>query len=219
MTVKTLIFDFDGLILDTEYPIYQAIQNVYQRYGVELPLSEYTYCIGSYEDEDTFLRNLEEKINHTLDRALLKQEIQLSVKQDVNREQALPGVASVLEQAKNLGLQCVIASSSGYEWVNTHLERLRLRHYFSSLSTADEVEYVKPNPELFLLALNKSKSLPQEAIVFEDSVNGIQAALKAGIYRVAVPNRITCDLDFSNANVVLNRIDEIPLPDLLKKVK
>jgi putative hydrolase of the HAD superfamily len=92
MTVKALIFDFDGLILDTESPIYYAIRDTYQQYGFDLPMDEYTYCIGSYEDNNHFLRKLEEKVQIPLDIELLGSQINTNMLQKINASSALPGV-------------------------------------------------------------------------------------------------------------------------------
>ncbi len=218
MTVKALIFDFDGLILDTESPIYFAIRDVYQEYGFDLPMDEYTYCIGSYEDTNHFLRKLEAKIQKPLDIELLNEQINTKMLKMINTASALPGVVNLLEQAKRLGLTCIIASSSDFNWVENHLQRLEIRHYFSHLCTSDDVQKVKPEPDLFLLALERGKIAADEAIIFEDSSNGIIAAYRAGIFRIAIPNPMTAALDFSKANLILNRIDDHPLPELLTKV-
>ncbi|MBI9048371.1 MAG: HAD-IA family hydrolase [Anaerolineaceae bacterium] len=219
MTVKTLIFDFDGLILETEYPIYKAIRDVYQQYGSDLPLDEYTYCVGGSEDNYHFLHLLEKKINRKLDINTINQRVHSAMMVEINLSQALPGVESVLQQAKDMKLQCLVASSSDFNWVNTHLLRLGLRDYFTDLCTAEDVQHVKPEPDLYLLALKKANVQANQAIVFEDSSNGIVAASRAGIFGVAVPNRITENLDFSKANLILKQIDEIPLIELIEKVK
>lgn len=218
MTVKALIFDFDGLILDTESPIYYAILDTYQQYGFDLPMDDYTYCIGSYEDNNHFLRKLEDKVQKPLDIEFLSSQINTKMMQKINSASALPGVVDLLEQAKKLGLQCIVASSSDLAWVDTHLQRLAIRHYFSHLCTSDDVQRVKPEPDLFLLALERGNISANEAIIFEDSSNGIVAAYRAGIFRVAVPNPMTKNLDFSKANLILNQIDDIPLAELLTKV-
>jgi putative hydrolase of the HAD superfamily len=218
MTLKALIFDFDGLILDTESPIYYAIRDVYQQYGFAFPLDEYTYCIGSYEDTGHFLHKLREKMQTPLNFEQLLTQINTTMLQNVNSSTALPGVVNLLEQAKTAGLECLVASSSSYDWVNSQLTRLGLRHFFTHVCTSDDVQHVKPEPDLFLLALSRANIQANEAIIFEDSANGILAAFRAGIFRIAVPNPMTQHLDFSKANMVLKRIDEVPVNELLTKV-
>ena len=219
MTVKALIFDFDGLILETEYPIYKAIRDVYRKYGTDLQLEDYTYCVGSIEDNHHFLHLLEKQLKTKLDIEHLAEEIYRAMMDDISTSDALPGVESMLKQAQDLHIPCVVASSSDYPWVSNHLKNLDLEKYFSAICTRENVENVKPEPDLFLYALQQANVQANEAIVFEDSQNGILAASRAQIFSVAVPNLVTRNLDFSKANLVLNRIDELPLRDLLIKVK
>jgi HAD superfamily hydrolase (TIGR01509 family) len=218
MTVKALIFDFDGLIIDTEFPIYNAIRRIYRRYHQDLPLDDYTFCIGSDIKDDTFLNQLQDLIHQSLDYEALQKEIRQNMLAEIAKNPVLPGVLPILQQAQALNIPCLIASSSERKWVVGYLEKLGLIPYFMDICTSEDVVHVKPEPDLFLLALQKAKAKPNEAIVFEDSSNGIIAAYRAGIFSVAVPSEITKKLDFSKANLVLHRIDEIPLQNLLTKV-
>jgi beta-phosphoglucomutase-like phosphatase (HAD superfamily) len=77
----------------------------------------------------------------------------------------------------------------------------------------------KPNPDLFLLALDRLKVRQNEAIVFEDSPNGVRAARSAGIFVVAVPNSVTSQLSIENANLTLSSLADLPLHELLDKVQ
>ena len=170
MTIKTLIFDFDGLILETEYPIYRAIRDIYRKYGTDLKLEDYTYCVGSTEDSNHFLHLLEKEINQQLDVKKISEEIYLDMTEDINSAAAIPGVENMLKQAQALNLTCVVASSSDYPWVHTHLKRLGFVKYFSAICTRENVTQVKPSPELFQFALKEANAKPEEAIVFEDSI-------------------------------------------------
>jgi putative hydrolase of the HAD superfamily len=219
MTVKALIFDFDGLILETEYPIYRAIRDVYRKYDTDLKLEDYTYCVGSIEDNHHFLHLLEKELNKPLDIESLAEEIYQDMMNEINSSAIIPGVENMLSQARDLGITCVVASSSDLPWVGGHIKRLGLDGYFSAICTRENVKKVKPEPDLFQYALTQANAQPDEAIVFEDSLNGIIAASKAGIFGVAVPNEVTRNLDFSIANLVLTQIDDIPLAELVKKVK
>ena len=96
-----------------------------------------------------------------------------------------------------------------------HLSRLDLVRYFDFILTSEDVEKVKPQPDLFLLALSKLKISPGEAVVFEDSPNGITAARTAGIYVIAVPNDITRWMDTSHANLEVPSFTEIDLEHLI----
>ena len=109
-----------------------------------------------------------------------------------------------------------IASSSNRDWVRGHLARLGLLEYFDVVHTSDDVERTKPDPALFLLALQSLDLLPGEAIVLEDSPNGVKAAKDAGIFAVAIPNPLTANLDLGLADLVLESLAELSLVDLLQ---
>jgi beta-phosphoglucomutase-like phosphatase (HAD superfamily) len=126
-----------------------------------------------------------------------------------------------LHEAKRLGLKLAIGSSSSHSWVDTHAKRLGIFDDFDQVICADDVGVgrTKPNPDLFLLALERLKVRANEAIVFEDSPNGVKAARSAGIFVVAVPNAVTALLPFENANLTLRSLADLSLAALLDKVK
>jgi putative hydrolase of the HAD superfamily len=126
-----------------------------------------------------------------------------------------------LHEAKRFGLKLAIASSSPHSWVDTHAKRLGIFDYFDMVICADDVAAgrTKPNPDLFLLALDQLRVRKDEAIVFEDSPNGVKAAKSAGIFVVAVPNPVTSLLSIENANLTLTSLTDLSLPELLNKVK
>jgi HAD superfamily hydrolase (TIGR01509 family) len=133
----------------------------------------------------------------------------------------LPGVKEYLEEAKRLGLKLAIASSSHHAWVDDHAKRIGVFDYFDHVIAADDVGpgRTKPNPDLFLTALSRLKVPKEAAIVFEDSPNGVQAANRAGIFVVAVPNSVTSTLTLDGANLIVKSLSEMSLSQLLDKVK
>ena len=215
--IRGVIFDFDGLIIDTEGPVYQSWVEIYEEYRAILPLDDWTAIIGTSDLEhfDPFTR-LEKQIGHKLDRETLgprryAREIELAEAQPI-----LPGVEEKIADAKDRGLKLGIASSSSFNWVGGHLERLGLIHNFDVICTRDDVEHTKPDPALFVLALESLSLKPDEAIVFEDSPNGITAANTAGIFSVAVPNPLTRSLNLDHANLRLNSLADISLEEIIQ---
>jgi HAD superfamily hydrolase (TIGR01509 family) len=213
--IKGLIFDFDGLILDTELPEYDTWQQVFLEYGLSLPIEEWAKALGaSYAAFDPALY-LMQQTGQKLDYAELHRvhnEMSLEI---INQSPALPGVNQIILRARQLGLSLAIASSSPSDWVLTHLERLGLTLKFDCILTADDVERVKPAPDLFLLALSRLKLQPDEAIVFEDSPNGITAGNAAGIFTIGVPNAISSLLDTNHASLRISSLDAITLDDMI----
>ncbi|UCD99897.1 MAG: HAD family hydrolase [Chloroflexota bacterium] len=219
MTIKALVFDFDGLILDTEGPVFQSWQELFRSHGQELTLDDWQICIGSAEGTATFFENLGEKLGNPLDMEIeapkrLQRELQLIAGQPI-----LPGVRAYLQRAADLGLKIGIASSSPCSWVLKHLQERGLREYFACVLAADDVGITKPDPDLYLTALDCLGINSQEAIAFEDSPNGVLAAKRAGIFCVAVPNPLTKKLRIEEADLQLNSLEEMPLDELLARVE
>ena len=216
--LKALIFDFDGLILDTETPEYLAWKNIYTEYGFELPHDEWGKIIGGYGlsnfDAAEHLSLLSQgrldsvslRARHTLESAAL-----------IRAQPILPGVLDYIHEAKRLNLKLAIASSSHHAWVDTHAKRLGIFDHFDTVVCADDVGAgrTKPNPDLFLLALKQLEVQKEAAVVFEDSPNGVLAANRAGIFVVAVPNPLTALLNLDGADLKLQSLADVSLMDLI----
>jgi HAD superfamily hydrolase (TIGR01509 family) len=219
---RALLFDFDGLILDTETPEYQVWQAIYREHGFELPDEEWGKIIGGYGissfDAAEHLALLSQG---RLDSVSLRDRHRSESHAITLAQAILPGVVDYLHEAKRLGLKLAIASSSPHSWVDTHARRLGILDYFDRVICADDVGpgRTKPNPDLFLLALDRLQVRANEAIVFEDSPNGVRAARSAGIFVVAVPNTVTSQLSIENANLTLRSLTDLSLHELLNKVK
>ena len=218
--LKALIFDFDGLILDTEMPDYDSWQSVYSRYGKSLPIEKWGQIVGGTGASDFDPRQyLETLTGESLDR----EEIWISRRQhyldSVSEQPILPGVLELLDQAEAADLKLAVASSSPENWVRGHLTRLGLADRFQTIKTADDVSKTKPAPELFLAVLSEFKIQADEAIVFEDSPNGILAAAAAGIPCVAIPNPLTKQLKFEQASLQLASLADLSLSELIEKLE
>ncbi len=216
--IRALIFDFDGLILDTEKTAYQSWQELYAEYNCELPLETWAQCIGN---DDLFnpLDYLEGLLGKPVRREQLLEQRRLRHLELIEQNIALPGVEAYLQEAKRLGLKLAVASSSPRSWVTGHLTRLSLLSYFDRLCCGDEVVHKKPHPELFQTALQALNVSASEAIALEDSPNGVRAARGAGIFCVAIPNPVTGQLPLDHANLRLNSMAAMPLSDLIALVE
>lgn len=216
--IRGLIFDFDGLILDTEGPVYQSWVELYQEFGVELPFHLWASIIGTsdYEHFDPYIM-LEEKTGHSLDHAALQERRYARELEMTNQQPILSGVEEKLDQAREMGLKLGVASSSSRRWVAGHLTRLGLIHFFEVIHTSDDVEHTKPDSALFLLTLRSLNLRPEEAIVFEDSPNGVTAAKMAGIFTVAVPNPLTRSLPLNHADLHLDSLADLSLEEIIQK--
>lgn len=213
MTLRAIIFDFDGLILDTEWPIFRAWQLAYERHGHTLTLDEWAHCIGTWGAFDP-LADLAERVAD-LDTDVVVADVDTWHAELLQAEAILPGVLDWLEQARALGLAIGLASSSHAAHISDHLARLGLRHHFSAVRCHGEGLPPKPAPDLYLAACGALGVEPRDALAVEDSPHGIAAAKTAGLRCVAVPNRLTAGLDLSQADVVLESLADLPLASLV----
>lgn len=219
MKIKGLLFDFDGLILDTEGPVYQSWRELFHSYGYDLTLEDWQICIGSAEGTASFFENLAEKLGNPVDLdsetpKRLERELELIASQPI-----LPGVREHLQRAAELGLKMGVASSSPCKWVEGHLKERGLRDYFHCVLAADDVGSTKPDPDLYLTAVDCLEVRPEQVIAYEDSPNGVLAAKRAGLYCVAVTNPLTRQLRIEEADLQLVSLEEMTLDELLERVE
>ncbi len=201
--IRALVFDFDGLILETELPIMISWQELFKKYGLDLPFETWALNIGTAEEVFNPVAALRQHLgpDAALSEDLVRRrEHELEL---IGDEPPLPGVVDYLRDARRLGLKVGLASSSSCAWVEGHLVRLGLREYFDCVRARDDVTITKPDPALFLSAVETLEVQPCEAIAFEDSRNGLIAARSAGLHCVAVPNALTRMTDLPEADVRL----------------
>ncbi|MFT4416862.1 HAD family hydrolase [Fredinandcohnia humi] len=216
--IKAVVFDFDGLIFDTETHEYNVLNEIFQEHGTELPLSVWGKVIGTQAGFNPLLY-LEEQLGKKLDQEQLTKLRKDRFQEKIKNEGPLPGVEEYLLAAKKAGLKIGLASSSTYEWVSSHLKNLCLFDYFECIRTSDDVEVVKPDPSLYLEAAKCLGVSPSECLAFEDSANGALAAKRAGMYCVIIPNAVTKDLDFCEVDHRLESMAAIELQQLIAKVE
>jgi len=215
--IRALIFDFDGLILETEEPIYRSWKEVYEASGVALPFELWVKTVGSSNQAFHPQLYLEERLGVPLSQDVLDRRVARRVEL-VLAEPLRPGVVDLANAARAAGMKVGVASSSSRDWVKGHLERLGIAELFDCLRARDDVEHVKPEPDLYLASLDCLGVAAAEAVAIEDSPNGVIAAKRAGLRCVAVPNRITAGLDLSQADLQLTSLADVTLPQLLVKL-
>jgi HAD superfamily hydrolase (TIGR01509 family) len=220
--IKAFIFDFDGLILDTETPEYRVWQKIYREHGFELPQEEWGRIIGGSGLSDFDPADHLSRLSHgRLDPGPLRAHHRLESDAMIDAAEIMPGVMDYIREAKRLDFKLAIASSSPHAWVDPHAKRLGIFDHFDAVICADDVGIgrTKPNPDLFLSALAQLGVGKEAAIVFEDSPNGVKAANRAGIFVVAVPNPVTSLLAIEGANLIIRSLSEMPVVDLLDTVQ
>ena len=210
--IRGLIFDFDGLIIDTETPLIEAWAEVHQRAGVvwarEHALGNIGHVDLAYDPWQAF--------GAAADRVALEREHKALSRARLERQPVLPGVLACLERARALGLNLGVASNSPHVWVDAHLQRLGLFAFFNPICCREDVARGKPEPDVYRAVIERWQLSPREVIAFEDSQPGSTAAKRAGAWCVAVPNPSTQHHAFDHVDLRLASLAERSLDALLQ---
>jgi HAD superfamily hydrolase (TIGR01509 family) len=219
VAIRGLLFDFDGLLIDTETPSRRAYEELYREHGHELPLEQWATLVGTIGAAFDPEAHLEELVGRKLDWEELAARRRAREDELCELEDLRPGIELYLEEARRRGLKTAIVSSSSREWIARHLARLGRVNGWGAIVAADgDTTRAKPQPALYLEALETLGLQPAEAIAFEDSLNGIRAAKAAGVFCVAVPNPITETFELDEADLLLDSLAEVSLDELLARV-
>ncbi len=214
--LAAVVFDFDGLVLDTEWCEYSTAARVFADHGVELSLDLWRTFIGT-TDHPHWADILEESLGRAVDRAVLVPQRHLANWDCARSLDLLPGVGELIDALASAGVPLAVASSSPAEWVTGHLAERDLLDRFTALCSGDEVLRTKPDPALYRLACERLGVEPTGVVAVEDSVHGVSAARAAGLRAVAVPSSLTDGMDFSHADLVVGSCSELSV-DLLRAV-
>ncbi len=213
--LSALIFDFDGLILDTETPEVEGWRETFVAYGVDFPEEYFLWAVGRGAEQiterpiDFFKRALP-----NADHAQIAQEAHQRRLSAIYAQPPRPGVQLLLEEATDAGIRMAVASSSRHDWVDTHLERLGLAAYFETTVCADDVPRAKPFPDLYQAAIRRIGLPSIHAVALEDSLNGATAADAAGLAVIHIPNPLTRIQQVPFAMARFDEFDHFGLADI-----
>lgn len=211
--IRAVVFDFDGLILDTETPLIDSYGDVHAAHGVAFDRNLFLRSVGhadySFDPWHGFSPHA--------DRSALELERRTRKDERLLRQQVLPGVAAMLDAAREQDLRIGLASNSEHDWCEPHLERLGLRAQFEFLACREDAASPKPEPDLYKLVLNRFGLRGHEAIAFEDSHTGSLAAKRANLWCVAVPNPSTAHHDFAHADLRVASLADCRLAELVAR--
>jgi HAD superfamily hydrolase (TIGR01509 family) len=212
--VQAVVFDFDGLLMDTETTMVDSWRAEWAHHGLELDLSDFWPGHGG-DITDTRYEQLAAAVGAGFDRA------ESHARRVAHRDRLhseldfRPGIREWVSAARELGLTVAIASSSPRPWVHGHLERVDAIDHFDLIVTGDEVGTHKPDPAIYELALRRLAVPASEAIAVEDTAHGVAAAQAAGMFAVAIPNPFVSEADVAAAGLVLSSAEELVFSDLL----
>jgi HAD superfamily hydrolase (TIGR01509 family) len=200
-----VIFDFDGLIIDSETPLFEIWREIYREYSTTLALEDWQHALGTQGGFDPYA-DLCARTGQAIASDGWADRISREHWRRCETQPLLPGVADRLAEAREIGIKTAVASSSRASWVCPWLERHDLLDAFDAVCTRDDVTTVKPAPDLFLLAARRLGVAPEACLVFEDSPNGLRAARSAGMWAVAVPNALTQPLELPPHDLALESL-------------
>ena len=216
--IEAIVFDFDGLIVDTETPEFDAWQEVFLSYGATLDRELWDGAIGRHSKDLDIYGHLSELSGERVEREDVRPRMRRRYLELIARNPILPGVEDYLAAAKTMALKLAVASSSTPGWAKGHLENRGLLHHFEFVLSAGDVENAKPDPELYTKSVERLGVNPENALAIEDSVNGLTAAKAAGLQCVVVPNPMTDGMDFRAADIRLESLADVPLGALLERL-
>jgi HAD superfamily hydrolase (TIGR01509 family) len=213
MTLAAIVFDFDGLIVDTENPGFISWQEIYQEFGATLRIDDWRHATGYVGGFDPAI-HLEQILCRRLDWSQLVPKREARNWELTLQAKALPGIEPLLRNARERQLRIGVASNSENGWVEGGLRRLGLRDYVDTVVTRDMVVNPKPAPDIYLKTVQTLQVEPGNAVALEDSEPGCRAAKQAGLRAVAIPNRFSERQDLTIADLVVKSATDLNL-DLL----
>ncbi|HEY60786.1 MAG TPA: HAD-IA family hydrolase [Anaerolineae bacterium] len=218
ISIKGLIFDFDGLVVDTEYAKYLSWQEIFNSYGAEISFSFIESILGYEEGPNPVIPYLEKVVGKRVNSKEVLARVKNTLFSRINNLGLMSGVSDYLETAEKLGLPIVIASNAKREQITPIIDRLNINKYFSCILTRENVQKPKPYPDILFLALEKLGLSNKEVVAFDDSNLGLRAARSVGIFCVAVPNELTKHFNLDAADLIIKSMSEISLYSLLQKI-
>jgi len=202
-----VVFDFDGLLADTETPIYEAIRATLADLGHDLPVAVWASVIGLGGGD--WFDPLCERLGAVLDRVEVEARQRARLIADPVRPDLVAEAVQLLDRLDAHGIPAAVASSSSLDWVGGHLDRLGVLDRFVTVATADRAGRGKPAPDVYLLACQELAAPPAGSVALEDAAPGIAAARAAGLRVVAVPSSFTRHTDLSAADGTVGALAEV----------
>jgi HAD superfamily hydrolase (TIGR01509 family) len=216
-TIQAILLDFDGLMVDTESPIFELWCEVFRDHGQELRLEDWVHALGTQGGYDP-IGHLARSTGKPVDAETLEREVRRRHGEACRSQPLLPGVMDLMEDAARAALPVAVASSSPGGWVREWLQHHGLGERIAAVCAREDVARVKPAPDLFLLAASRLGVVPSGCLVFEDSPNGILAAHAAGMRCVAVRNALTRGLVLPPSELLLDSLGGASLAEIAERL-
>lgn len=214
--IDAVIFDMDGVIIDSE-PLYFKIQNeLFKEMGFSVSKSEYNTFVGS--GMQLMWEKLSSKHNlpYTIHQLIsMNNKLIYKTFSELPLLTATEGFHTFLDSLKRRNVKTAVASSTSKKTINVILSRLNVIQKFDTIVSSEEVQFGKPEPDIFLEAARRINVKTEKCVVIEDSALGVQAAGKAGMRCIGFTNNNSGNQDLSTANVIVNSFSNIDLESII----
>jgi beta-phosphoglucomutase len=216
-TIKAVLFDMDGVIVDSEPLHHKAYYMMFDEVGIIVSPELYASFTGQATLEICKTLCAHFKLSQRPEElvAIKRQHFKTLFDQDPDFD-LIPGVLSLIQEYHKNGLTLVLASSASMENINRIFKRFDLDQYFIAKRSGADLAASKPHPEIFEKAAQASGFSPEQCVVIEDSENGITAAKAAGIFAIAFDSPNSKAQDYTKADLVINSFEEIKYERLIQ---
>ncbi|MBN2043043.1 MAG: HAD family phosphatase [Candidatus Aenigmarchaeota archaeon] len=214
--INTIIFDMDGVLLDSVPQHRQAFAEVFRDVGVHVSNDDFREVSGMTTPD--IIRNIAKKHGMEVDVEVMSEKKDKKALEKISKDMRIfDGVRDVVKNLRNNGFRIGFASSSDKSVIDHFMEKGGLKGMFDSVVMGIDLHRSKPDPEVFLLATEKMGSRPESSVVVEDARNGIIAAKRARMKCIAIKNDFIRPEDIKKADVIVNSIKEIT-PEMIRKL-
>jgi HAD superfamily hydrolase (TIGR01509 family) len=210
MPIRAIIFDLDGLMVDSEPMAKQAWRTLLARYGHTLDVDTINAILGlRLADSSRLVRDRYQLPLSAEKLAAEENKLFMASLTETRSLTPMPGLFRLLEAVDAHGLVRAVATSSGCHYASVALEMIGADDGFAAVVTGDSVRNGKPAPDIYLAAAEALSLPPSDCLALEDSPNGVLAAKAAGMRCAAVPNDMTADLDLSAADWIFQSLTAV----------
>lgn len=215
--LQTVIFDMDGVIVDTEPVHHYAYFKHFEELNIEV--SEEMFASFTGNSTKNVFQKIKDHFEITTDTEVLVQRKRTLFNEAFDTKEdlfLLDGVEDLIKQLHQRNIQMVLASSASKVTIERIFNRFNLHQYFSHIISGEDFPQSKPNPAIFNEAVRISNSPKEHCIIIEDSTNGIKAAHASGVFCVGYKSINSHKQDYSLANIVIDRFEELDIDTILR---
>jgi len=205
VSCKAVIFDMDGVIIDSEPYYDETHQTLFKELGIPVSRDLFNRFRGTKSFDMWFFLKQEYQLDHAIEELIHEERLRyLQYLKSLPEIIPIPGIRNLINELLRAKYKLALASSAPMECIDTVLALLQMQEEFPIKVCGDDVSYAKPEPEIFIMAAQKIRVDPKNCLVFEDSKHGVNAAKRAGMLCVGFAGESGNDQDLSEADIIIN---------------